>query len=102
MSKQMLELADRLAGSLQPFDFLTRDERDLIIAALRCSAVSDSDGEHELIDRLLAYADNCSADGMAQAESDLRAACDCIIGGKSAINRLKAQVRTEPQKARND
>jgi hypothetical protein len=43
MSKQMLELADRLSGSLQPFNFLTRDERDLIIAALRCSAESEAE-----------------------------------------------------------
>lgn len=71
-------------------------------AKMRGIKLADPVEPPELINRLLTYADNCKADGMIQAEADLRAACDCIIGTKSAINVLKRRLKESPPNSSAD
>lgn len=92
----------------QAANYIERKLRDMAtpsepLQCLRCGTVdafgpaarspAEAAGlQHELIDRILGYADNCEADKMIEASKDLRAACDLIIGTKSAINRLKGDL----------
>lgn len=41
-AKEMLELAARIQGSLGPFNFITKAEREMVVAALRSAASAPS------------------------------------------------------------